>query len=704
MGTALSNEKQTASALPVERAISDVLSKNEAELVDAWFRVLFEPSRLAAYQIAGVQQEGNDSLKKPYVTPLVRLLARYFATGNRRMRSVYRDELLRYSLHRAAPQVRVRYFEEILPGLEDAVLAYLPSQREHARALLREVHAPLLVPPPGKPLTLLTFGDCLMTEMRVFLPEKCAEAGVPLDMRAFYFSSRMDTGVSTDSVIDAIQKNDADIAAFSFLSYEGLPMYPAILRDAERLSATDIDEQVVQLMAQIRQFVNIVREHTEIPFLIHNVSGLPLTRYRKRLPFLSPISPARKRLVAKLNTAIEELVANTDNCLLINEYAVAQQHGLRRSSRSVVPDSIAGDAFFHTQNFGEFLVDAYLEKLLAYRLLRKTKVLLLDFDHTLWLGVMAEGEVEHHLDRQKLLKRLQESGIVLVAVSKNNPGSIRWKEMLLQPDDFALMHINWDLKAASIEKTAQLLDLGLDSFVFIDDNPVERDLVSQQLPTVRTLDALDPFTWRALEMMLAFPNTRQTAESLARTAMYREQAQRRESIAKPMDYAAMMGSLALRVRFGRAKTADLDRVSELVQRTNQFNTTTIRYSRTQLQEFLQSSTHHVYAADMEDRFGHLGLVVVAIIRREGDRAIFDSFIMSCRAMGFELERLVLRLVMDAEPDVRSFVGKFVPTDRNTPAAELFATNGFSQNSAEECLLNGDTSRPELPPWFQVMNR
>jgi FkbH-like protein len=544
----------------------------------------------------------------------------------------------------------------------------------------------------------------MMTEMRVFLPEKCAEVGIPLDTRAFYFSSRTGTGISTENVIEAIRKNHADIAAFSFLSYEGLPMYPALLRDAERLTATEIDEQVVQLMAQIRQFVNTVREHTEIPFLIHNVSGLPLTRNRKYWPFLRPISRARKRLIARLNTAIEELVTHTENCLLIDEYAVAQQHGLRRSSRSVVPHSITREAFFHTQNFGEFLVDEYIEKLLAYHLLRKTKVLLLDFDHTLWRGVMAEGEVEHHMDRQKLLKRLQQSGIVLVAVSKNDPGSIRWKEMHLQPEDFALMHINWEMKAASIEKTAQLLDLGLDSFVFVDDNPAERDLVSQQLPKVQTLDALHPFTWRALEMMLAFPNTRQTAESLARTAMYREQAQRRESIAKPMDYAAMMGSLALRVRFGPAKTADLDRVSELIQRTNQFNTSTIRYSRTQLQQFLRSSTHHVYAADMEDRFGHLGLVVVAIIRREGNHAIFDSFIMSCRAMGFELERLVLRLVMDAEPDAHSFIGRFVPTDRNTPAAELFATNGFCQTSADEWLLNGNNPRPQRPAWFEVISR
>ncbi len=686
------------------KALALVLSKNQTELVDTWFRILFEPSRLAAYEIAGVQSEGNESFKKPFVRPLVQLLARYFAADDHRARSCYRDELLRYAPHRAAPQVRARFFGEILPQLEEAVLGYVSSERQPVAALLRDVHAPLLAPPAGKPLTLLGFGDCLMAEIRVFLPERSAEAGVPLDMRVFYFSSRMDRGISAENIIEAIEKNKADMAAFSFLSYEGLPMYPALLRDAERLTPDELGERVVQLMAEIRRLINAVREHTEIPFLIHNVSGLPLTRYRKRLPFLSPLSPARKRLVARLNRAIEELVTNTENCLLIDEDAVVRRHGLRLSSQSAVPPSIVQGAFLHAERFSEFLVEEYSEKLRAFSLLRKAKVLLLDFDNTLWRGVMAEGEVEHHLDRQKLLKRLQQAGCVLVAVSKNDPGSIRWREFHLQPDDFALMHISWDLKAQSIAKTAELLDLGLDSFVFIDDSPVERDLVEQQLPKVRILDALDPFTWRALEMMLSFPNTRQTAESLARTAMYREQAQRRESMAKPMDYAAMMASLGLRVRFGRAKASDLDRVSELIQRTNQFNTTTIRYSRAQLQQFLSSPTHHVYVADLEDRFGQMGVVLVAIVERQRDRAIFDSFIMSCRAMGFEIERLALRLAMDAEQDARSFAGRFVPTDRNTPAAELFAMNGFTQTSATEWQLDGASPRPEQPAWFEVSER
>src|SRR6185312_12430181 len=274
--------------------------------------------------------------------------------------------------------------------LENAILAYTPTEAMHDNLTdrMRDIHSFLLAEPSTKPLTLLTFGDCLMTELRVFLPEKSREADIPLDMRAFYFSSRMGTGISTENVIDAIEKNKADLIAFSFLSYEGLPIYPALLRDAESLREAEMDERVVQVMAQVRQFLNTVREQTDIPFLIHNVSGLPLTRYRKRLPFLSPLSRARIQIANKLNAAIEELIGHTENCILINEQAVSKRYGLRSSSKDVIPDRIAKDAFFHTQAFGEFLVDEYLEKLRAYYILRKTKVLLVDFDHTLWRGVM----------------------------------------------------------------------------------------------------------------------------------------------------------------------------------------------------------------------------------------------------------------------------------------------------------------------------
>src|SRR5262249_9698834 len=163
-------------------------------------------------------------------------------------------------------------------------------------------------------------------------------------------------------------------------------------------------------------------------------------------------------------------------------------------------------------------------------------------------------------------------------------------------------------------------------------------------------------------------NTRATDEARLRTEMYRQQARRREALNGSFDYPAMMASLELEVRFGPANRKDLDRIAELIQRTNQFNTTTIRYSKPELEAFLAGGRHGVYVAALSDKFGSVGLVGVVIVERQGDERVFQSFVMSCRAMGFELERLMLRLVLEAEESgAARFVGRFVPTDRNTPA-------------------------------------
>jgi len=165
----------------------------------------------------------------------------------------------------------------------------------------------------------------------------------------------------------------------------------------------------------------------------------------------------------------------------------------------------------------------------------------------------------------------------------------------------------------------------------------------------------------------------------------------------------MMADLGLEVRLRRAARGDLDRVAELIQRTNQFNTTTIRYSKQELRALLDSDRHVVYVATLADKFSSVGLVCVAIIERKRNDRIFDSFVMSCRAMGFELERLMLRLVIDAESsDATRFVGRFRPTDRNTPCKDLFSSNGFSRRDDREWVLEPDATRPEKPVWFKII--
>jgi len=683
---------------PDRLAIARHLTSSRARIVAQWSATQLDAERLRRWNVAGIDGQDLDSLRATFVAPLFDLLVGAIERDDARQLAVYRDERLRYAPHQASPFDRAKFFSEIIPPDEQAVVdAVEPTVRDALRAELALLHAPLLSP-PSSAVRVLAVGDCLMNEIRVFLPDASRRRGFDSDTRCLYFSAFSGRDISTNQVREFLSANPIDVLAFSFLSYEGLPMYSALLRDADRMPEEEVQQRVTAIVGMMRRFLAELRELTDAPFLVHNASGLPLTRYRRRVPFLPPLSPGRRRVLAVLNAAVAEMVEHTPNTLLIDEDAVARRHGHRESMRSVVP-GVRG-ALFHTARFGEFLSEEYADVLDSYRRLKKTKVLAVDFDNTLWEGVMADGDVTHHHDRQRLLRELKDAGILLVAVSKNDPANVRWPEMTLAQDDFVLQKIGWGLKVESISGAAKQLDLGIDSFVFIDDNPAECELVRSQLPKVQVLDSNDGFSWRSLRRLLRFPATKHTAEAKQRTEMYRQQAQRLEAMSGAFDYPALMAGLDLRLEFRRAVASDLDRLTELVQRTNQFNTTTKRYSRQQLQQFLTSDRHRVYVAALSDKFGALGLVLTAIVERQEDDAIVDSFVMSCRAMGFQMEQAVMSLVLDAEPEGTRWTGLFVATDRNSPAASLFADCGFQKTETGWVLLP-DAARPPVPQWFAV---
>ena len=688
-------------------ALAQCLEARRSEIVSRLYESNFQVQRLTQYAIEGVGDVNRQEMERVFLDPLLGLLIEYLYTSEDVFRDLYLDERLRYAPHRAGPEVRKRFFQELLKEDEAIFLEITGAVDERAKWVqtkLNDIHTPLLLEPSRNPLRLLAVGDCLMNEIRVFLPSRCRDIGIELDMRCLYFSAMMGKNLSTEQVVRFLEATPVDLIAVSFLSYEGLPLYRSLMREAHTLSKEETLQRIGGLLTVMSRFLDELRSHTEAPFLLHNVSGLPLMRWRKRLRFLAPFSSSQQAVLNELNHAITELARHTPNCILIDEANVGNQHGHRQCQMSAVPRHIAARALFHTSRFGAFLSAPYEEILRGYQDLRKAKVLLLDFDNTLWDGVMAEGVVKHHTARQQLLRTLKDSGILLVAVSKNDPKNIRWSEMALTPDDFVLQKISWKPKVSSIHEVAAELDLGLDSFVLIDDSPEERGLVSSQLAKVRTLDSHDPYTWDSLSHLLQFPNTKQTEEARSRTTLYRAQAQRRETLNPQLDYPAMMASLSLSAKVGLAKAEDLDRALELVQRTNQFNTTTIRYPKAKLESFINSSTHQVYVAELSDKFGALGLVAVVVIELKDGTAIFESFVMSCRAMGFGLEQLVLRYVVDQVAQVTCFIGRFISTDRNGPAMFLFSEAGFKSHGTDEWILDKDAPRPSNPTWFTVTQR
>ena len=638
---------------------------------------------------------------------MLAVLGRAITRGRQDLIHVYTSERTRFCNPESLAGGGGAELERMLAGDIQDITGLIEDDTvfaQQAAGILEDIHAPICDDKDKDKdkggLRIAMVGDCLLTETAAFVTPRARELGVHVQTQLFYFTAWAGHEVDAAEVIDQLRDRPFQIIGLSFLTFCGIPPYTALLSEAGKLSIEEQDRRIDGLLRIMRQYVDELRAATDATILLHGCSGLPLTRVRQFLPLAPAMSRSRSRVALELNQRIRELCEHSENTVFLDEQRCAAEVGIRRAARPLLSRFLTRRGLFHPSVFGSLVATPYVELAQAYALLAKTKVVLVDFDNTLWDGVMAEGEVEQNSDAQHLLKRLREAGILLVAVSKNDPESIRWEELTLTPDDFVLQKISWAPKPTSVEEVAHQLDLAPDSFVLIDDNPVERELVTKQLPDVTALDPADPQTWAYLELMLSFPNTGMTAEASRRTDMYREAAARRDALSGDLDFAGMMESLNLRVEFGPATKKHLNRVEELVQRTNQFNTTTIRRSRSELQELMDSADHEVYAGTLSDKFGSMGIVGIVIVSTLGEDLTFDSVIMSCRAMGFGFESVLVRGPLESS-NARRAIGRIVPTERNGPCASVFNDAGFSQLGAHEWVLDLAQGIPDAPPWLTV---
>lgn len=656
----------------------------------------------SGYEI-GVRSEDVDFLAKRYIRPLLKLLAKFFKTRDDTFLFMYLDERLRYSPHRLPRKEREVFFQGLL-YCECEVLASL-GMPEEVLAEYRNVNFNLIQSEVEREISILAVGDCLLNEVRVFLPHLMKDKSV--DMRCIYFSANQSSKLDLGEIKKYLASFKVDLITFSFLSYEALPGYSRLLLNASSMDKGELIRQASQLIKIVKESLMELREFCATTFLLHGVSGLPLDRIRKHMPLVKPLDNDQEFLVSYLNEGIRKVSEELENCIFLDEKKVAESVGYRRVSKEIVPQSRYG-GMFHTTWFGKYLAEkVYAPVVDAYANLENCKLLLVDFDNTLWNGVMADGEVLHYHERQGLLKRLKESGILLVAVSKNSPENIRWDEMTLSQDDFALLKISWNTKVQSVKEIAETLNLGTNSFVLIDDSLQERSLMKEEFPEVVCLDSLEEDTWVYLEQMLEFPNTQNTEEAKKRTQMYQDQAARKKEMEAEVDYPSMMRSLRLWYKFEGVSDKQVGRVLELISRTNQFNTTTRRYTKNHLDEMMKSKHFTLLYGELGDKFGSHGLVAVLILeeQRRDNRLclVVDSFIMSCRAMGFSFEYQLLSEIEDlaVQMGAQTLIGKFIPTDRNSPCSTIFENAGFSRIDEVEWELDLKTEkRVRRIDWFE----
>jgi FkbH-like protein len=332
------------------------------------------------------------------------------------------------------------------------------------------------------------------------------------------------------------------------------------------------------------------------------------------------------------------------------------------------------------------------------------KCLVLDCDDTLWGGVVGESGVAGiklgstypgnvYREFQEAVLELQRRGILLAINSKNNPADVdevfaTHPDMVLRKEHFASIRVNWRDKPANLKEIAGELNIGVDSLVFFDDNPVERALVRQTLPEVLTVEVpSDPGHYvKVLKESGAFERLSLTEEDRRRGLMYQEESARRQLLETSASLEDFLKSLLVRVSILPADQFSFPRVLDLLHKTNQFTMTTRRHSSAQLAAMIEDPQSGVFSLRSGDRFGDNGIVGVAIVLARETTAYVDSFLMSCRVIGREIETALLMHLVDwaQSRGLHMMEGEFIPTAKNAPAADFYARHGFARVDGTDC--------------------
>jgi FkbH-like protein len=407
----------------------------------------------------------------------------------------------------------------------------------------------------------------------------------------------------------------------------------------------------------------------------------------------------------RINEAIATFAAKHANVLILDWRGLIVEQGY---------NNLIDDKFWYlarvklNQTALKALTLEYKRLRHAYRSGPK-KVLLLDLDNTLWGGVLGEAGVagielgedglgKAYREFQQALKSLTEVGVLLAVVSKNNEAdaleAFRTHAMMaLQIEDFACRRINWEPKPANIIEISRELNVGLDSMVFLDDNPVERELVRLSVPDVAVpefpADATGLKRWLLSEIVPQyFGKVRLTKEDRDKTRQYRANASRAEAASR-MSLEDYLGTLEIRTTISDKPAQHKQRIAQLIQKTNQFNLTARRYSEAEISSMYEDPRWMVLSLEYSDKFGQEGVVAAALVEIADQSANINSLVMSCRVIGRKVEYALLAHIGEElrTRGIHKLTGEYIRTSKNGVAADFYSKAGFVPSSESVFALD-----------------
>ncbi len=500
-----------------------------------------------------------------------------------------------------------------------------------------------------------------------------------------------DYGQTTQEALDPASRINAARcdAVLLAIDHRGLPLR---LRAGEPdMERADIDA-AVETLATIR---GGLRAHGGAVSIVQTLAAPPESLFGS-LDRIVPGAP--RRTLAAVNEAIADSVAGSED-VLFDVAALAETVSLA-TWHSPALWNLAKLAF------DDSCLPIYAEhvaRLIGGMRGRSRKCLILDLDNTLWGGVIGDDGVEGikiaqgdatgeaHLAVQQYALALRRRGVVLAVSSKNTDEIARLPfrehpEMLLKEDHFAVFQANWNDKATNIKAIAEELSLGLDAMVFLDDNPVERGLVRRILPDVAIPELTDDPALFARTLAAAgyFESVAFSDEDRKRAEMYQSNARRVALSRQAEDIDAYLASLDMEIHFAPFDRTGRARIAQLINKSNQFNLTTRRYTEADVAEAENDPSVFTLQVRLVDSFGDNGMICVIICREAGPATwAIDTWLMSCRVLGRKVEQMVLReiLLQARQAGVATLRGTYMPTEKNALVRDHYQKLGFT-NTAE----------------------
>lgn len=490
--------------------------------------------------------------------------------------------------------------------------------------------------------------------------------------------------------------------------------HPDLLTRFFRYSSDEKQAAEDDIISRVRLLLSRIRENLDTQIIMFDFEN---TLHSTREFNDSPIRKAKSSFVKSLNERMTALVDEINGCYITNYSALFHAHGFN----NLVDPKLFFMGRVPFNGKGQIAIGKSLARCISAIVKPPAKCLVLDLDNTLWGGVIGEegisgiqlgNEYPGNVFKafQNAILSLRDQGVLLAIASKNNEDDAievfeKHTDCPLKITDFSSCQISWEDKASSINKISQELNIGLDSIVFFDDNPVERAWVQKQLPEVTVIDVPTHVVGyiQALEESSSFDRLSLTAEDKKRAVLYVESKKREDALTQSSSMEDFLTGLNMHATIGLMDDVTTQRVEQLINKTNQFNLTTKRYTFADL-ERITANNGKVFWLSVKDKYGDSGLVAVAILVPHNSNSwLIDSFLMSCRVIGKKIETALLyELIAYAKGQGATDVyGQYYETKKNSITASFFNDHHFTLDGDSRWVINVAENKLSSPQFIKI---